>query len=359
MAGARAPAARRRAADARRRCWRSGRAPNGAPRLPVPVAGGAARARRLAGRVARRDAAAAARRWRSTALTVCFLWLERLPLRPGLGVAALLALALAGALPLAAAADRGEPWFDYRSFAEGLGPDDPVRFDWGHETTGRSTGRATAPRSMRVEGARGRSYWKARTLDEFDGSGWTDRGYDRGQRRPDARPARPSWSGRRCQDASRSPCGACAARRGRRRHDDRGARREPADRARRRARAVAVRRRAAHRRLLHGAGLRAAADHRAARRGARDVTVEHMEDLSLRVHLRDDLTPAELDALPDDIPRSPIDERIPDSATSSSRRSGAWARRPPPTTAPTTARRRRRRRCSCRTSRAPGRSRSG
>jgi len=62
------------------------------------------------------------------ALAVCFLWLERLPLRPGIGVAALLAVALAGALPLAATADRGEPWFDYRSFAESLGPDDPVRF---------------------------------------------------------------------------------------------------------------------------------------------------------------------------------------------------------------------------------------
>ena len=79
------------------------------------------------------------------ALTVCFLWLERLPLKPGLGVAALLALALAGALPLAAVADRGEPWFDYRSFAESLGPDDPVRF-CGRRATGRSRGRATATR---------------------------------------------------------------------------------------------------------------------------------------------------------------------------------------------------------------------
>ena len=64
------------------------------------------------------------------ALTVVFLWLERLPLRPGLGVAGLIAVALLGALPIAAAADRGQPWFDYRSFAESLGPDDPVRFSW-------------------------------------------------------------------------------------------------------------------------------------------------------------------------------------------------------------------------------------
>jgi hypothetical protein len=51
------------------------------------------------------------------ALTIVFLWLERLPLRPGLGVAGLIAVALFGALPIAAAADRGEPWFDYQSFA--------------------------------------------------------------------------------------------------------------------------------------------------------------------------------------------------------------------------------------------------
>jgi len=67
-----------------------------------------------------------------TALTVCFLWLERLPLRPGLGIAAMLALAVAGALPLASAADSEEPWFDYKSFAESLGPDQPVRYRWDH-----------------------------------------------------------------------------------------------------------------------------------------------------------------------------------------------------------------------------------
>ena len=54
-----------------------------------------------------------------TALTVCFLWLERLPLRPGLGIAGMLALAVAGALPLASAANKEEPWFDYKAFAEG------------------------------------------------------------------------------------------------------------------------------------------------------------------------------------------------------------------------------------------------
>jgi transglutaminase-like putative cysteine protease len=104
------------------------------------------------------------------ALTVCFLWLERLPLRPGVGVAALLGVALAGALPLAAVADRGEPWFDYRSFAEGLGPDDPVRFSWAQ-----GYGPIDWPRDgnevMRVRSEEP-YYWKSANLAEFDGRGW-------------------------------------------------------------------------------------------------------------------------------------------------------------------------------------------
>ena len=43
-------------------------------------------------------------------------------------------------------ADRGEPWFDYRSFAESLGPDDPVRFSWDAELRADHRGRATATR---------------------------------------------------------------------------------------------------------------------------------------------------------------------------------------------------------------------
>ena len=107
-----------------------------------------------------------------TTLTVCFLWLERLPLRPGLGIAAMLALAVAGALPLASAADGEEPWFDYKSFAEGFGPDEPLAFDWGH-----SYGPMTWPREgaevLRVATTRP-SYWKMRNLDDFDGEQWLD-----------------------------------------------------------------------------------------------------------------------------------------------------------------------------------------
>src|SRR5215207_7011135 len=107
-----------------------------------------------------------------TALTVCFLWLERLPLRPGLGIAAMLALAVAGALPLASAADGEDPWFDYKSFAEGFGPDEPLAFDWGH-----SYGPLDWPREgtevLRVATTRP-SYWKMRNLDDFDGERWHD-----------------------------------------------------------------------------------------------------------------------------------------------------------------------------------------
>jgi protein-glutamine gamma-glutamyltransferase len=113
-----------------------------------------------------------------TALTVCFLWLERLPLKPGVGVAAMFALVLAGALPLASAADGEDPWFDYKAFAERLGPDEPLSFSWGH-----SYGPITWPRDgaevLRVD-ARRPSYWKVADLDEFDGDAWVDTGLGSG-----------------------------------------------------------------------------------------------------------------------------------------------------------------------------------
>ena len=110
------------------------------------------------------------------AVVVCFLWLERLPLRPGFGVAALVGIALAGALPLAGAADREDPWFDYQTFAEGIGPENPVRFDWRH-----SYGPITWPRDrrelLRIR-AREPEYWKAADLDTFDGVAWRERSPD-------------------------------------------------------------------------------------------------------------------------------------------------------------------------------------
>jgi transglutaminase-like putative cysteine protease len=106
-----------------------------------------------------------------TVLTVCFLWLERLPLRPGIGVAVLVGVALAGAVPLAAAADRGEPWFDYQSFAEGFSPKDPISFDWEHGDYGPMTWTRTGAEVIRVKATRP-AYWKVRTLSDFDGTHW-------------------------------------------------------------------------------------------------------------------------------------------------------------------------------------------
>ena len=67
-----------------------------------------------------------------TALTVCFLWLERLPLRPGSGSRRCWRSRWPARSRSRRAADREEPWFDYKAFAEALGPDEPIAFNWGH-----------------------------------------------------------------------------------------------------------------------------------------------------------------------------------------------------------------------------------
>ena len=233
-----------------------------------------------------------------TVLTVCFLWLERLPLRPGLGVAALIGLALAGALPLASAADRGEPWFDYQAFAEGLGPEGPGALRLGPRRLRTDDWGRTGAEVVRVKAQRP-AYWKVRTLDEFDGSGWTTGGYDRGQRRPDARPAgRLGGPGRAGRTGSRSRCSACAA----------PTSSAPARRSTSRTRAAG-----SSRASRRASGSRSATCARATPtppastcRGPRPTSsqavepspvTEHTEDLNVRVHLRD-LTPAEVDALP-------------------------------------------------------------
>ncbi|MEO8688876.1 MAG: transglutaminaseTgpA domain-containing protein [Solirubrobacteraceae bacterium] len=108
------------------------------------------------------------------ALTVCFLWLERLPLRPGLGVAVLAGIALAGALPLSAAADRDGPWFDYSTWAEGLGTPASVRFDWDH-SYGPLTWQREGREMLRIRTSRPQ-YWKLENLEDFDGERWVMRG---------------------------------------------------------------------------------------------------------------------------------------------------------------------------------------
>jgi transglutaminase-like putative cysteine protease len=105
------------------------------------------------------------------ALTAAFLWLERLARRPGLGLAAFALAVTMAAVPLGAAADREEPWFDYRAFSEKLAGGTPVTFNWDHEY---------GPIDWTREGVelfRVRSeephYWKVETLNEFDGRLWS------------------------------------------------------------------------------------------------------------------------------------------------------------------------------------------
>jgi hypothetical protein len=245
-----------------------------------------------------------------TVLTVCFLWLERLPLRPGIGVAALVGLALAGALPLASAADRGEPWFDYQAFAEGLGPKDPVRFDWNHSGYGPITWGRTGAEVVRVK-ARRPAYWKVRTLDEFDGTTWTTGGYDRASDDPTLdMPAdwqqqtkfqdRIQVSVQRMRGTDVVGAGTTIS------IEDESRKIEPG---------------------LSPGQWQSVGDLRTGDSYAANVfvpkpttdqlaavepsaTTEQMEDLNVRVHLRD-LAPAEVDALPSSVPRSAIDERLP------------------------------------------------
>ena len=249
-----------------------------------------------------------------TVLTVCFLWLERLPLRPGLGVAALIGLALAGALPISAAADRGEPWFDYQAFAEGLGPKDPVRFDWGHGDYGPISWSRSGAEVVRVKAQRP-SYWKVRTLDEFDGNGWGTGGYDRESEDPELdMPAdwreqtrfqdRIQVSVQRMRGSDVVGAGTTVA------IEDESRRIEPG---------VSPGQWQSVDDLRTGDSYAArvyvpkpTTDQLAAVQPS--PVTEHAEDLQVRVHLRD-LSPAELDALPSDVPRSAIDQSPPDSAT--------------------------------------------
>ena len=249
-----------------------------------------------------------------TVLTVCFLWLERLPLRPGIGVAALIGLALAGALPLASAADRGEPWFDYQAFAEGLGPKDPVRFDWGHGDYGPISWGRSGAEVVRIK-ATPALVLEGPHAGRVRRRGLGDRAARRGQRGPDARPARRlARPGRASRTASRSPSSACAgptssapARPSRSR--TRAAGSSPASRPGSGSRSASCARATPTRRASTSRSRRR---DQLARVQPSPVT-EHAEDLEVRVRLRE-LTPAELDALPSDVPRSAIDGQPPRTA---------------------------------------------
>jgi hypothetical protein len=105
------------------------------------------------------------------ALTAAFLWLERLARRPGLGAIALAALVAVTAVPLGAAADREEPWFDYKAFSEKLSGGVPVTFTWDHDY-GPINWTRDGIELFRVQSDRPH-YWKADVLNTFDDDKWS------------------------------------------------------------------------------------------------------------------------------------------------------------------------------------------
>ena len=132
---------------------------------------------------------------------------------PGSASPALLAVALLGALPIAAAADRGEPWFDYRSFAESLGPDDPVRFSWTQSygpitwpRDGNEVMRVVSARAAVLEGAQPRRLHQHRV----DGALGAARPRRRASRSRSTCP-RTGATRRRGRATSTSASGACAS----------------------------------------------------------------------------------------------------------------------------------------------------
>jgi transglutaminase-like putative cysteine protease len=105
-------------------------------------------------------------------LVAAWLWLPRLRVRDATAAAAALLVAGLVALPVAAGLRERDGWFDYENWAlfgdDGRGPGST--FDWSH-----SYGPIDWPRDgktlLRVRAARPH-YWKAQTLDYFDGLRW-------------------------------------------------------------------------------------------------------------------------------------------------------------------------------------------
>jgi len=103
------------------------------------------------------------------ALIAAWLWLPQRAGREWAAVAAVVAAVGLLALPAAKALDGDGPWFDYRSWSP-FGPDAGVAFTWDH-----SYGPLDWPRQgttlLTVRSERPH-YWKAETLNNFDGVRW-------------------------------------------------------------------------------------------------------------------------------------------------------------------------------------------
>jgi protein-glutamine gamma-glutamyltransferase len=127
-------------------------------------------------------------------LVAAWLWLPRLhPREAATGAAAVLAVGIL-AMPLSARLDADRPWWDYRAW-DWFGAGESVTFDWSH-----SYGPLDWPRdgtTMLNVRAKRPHYWKAETLDVFDGFRWVRLDSNAGPRQraqvPDPGPIGSSW----------------------------------------------------------------------------------------------------------------------------------------------------------------------
>jgi transglutaminase-like putative cysteine protease len=103
-------------------------------------------------------------------LVAAWLWLPRLGNRDAVaGVSLVLALGVLS-LPVAAALDSERPWWDYAAWTW-LGNGKTITFDWTHRYGPLDWPRdGTTLLNVRSDRAH---YWKAETLDSFDGLRWT------------------------------------------------------------------------------------------------------------------------------------------------------------------------------------------
>jgi hypothetical protein len=103
------------------------------------------------------------------ALVAAWLWLPRLESREALAGAGLVLSLGALSLPVAAALDSEQPWWDYRAWSW-FGDGKAITFDWTH-TYGPLDWPRDGTTLLHVKSDRPH-YWKAETLDAFDGVRW-------------------------------------------------------------------------------------------------------------------------------------------------------------------------------------------
>jgi transglutaminase-like putative cysteine protease len=102
-------------------------------------------------------------------LVAAWLWLPRLPRREAIVAGAVVMSVGVLSLPVAAAFDSDRAWWDYHGFSW-FGSGKVITFDWNH-TYGPLTWSRAGETVLNVKSDRPQ-YWKAETLDGFDGFRW-------------------------------------------------------------------------------------------------------------------------------------------------------------------------------------------